>query len=362
MSQNSESVSSVRLPLEDPSAIPDRIEAETLAMPLRWIRFATLGVGLLWGYFLLVLVYDETILGIHVGLRYLLPAIVASIGSLYWLGLWVYRRQLVSETQLKDLTVASIAVLLSIVAVDIGYSLYLNTINSIGVDWAEIDYERLSDQHVWIGEEFPAIYYPTEKNFELYKPDEAIGGDMYGEFYYTNLMESSTVVNSVLELRHISYSIDEHGFRETTPLEQAHIFALGDSFTFGWSISQDKTWVERLDWGARVQFGCQRLLTQTAVDASGVYASDGAGFHQDPAFAMDDLRRQRSRRFLRDLASRSDSGRRCLQEPLCGNHRGDAQLSSPHDQRAVRDQSAEDGPNHSCFASQGHQLSRSLLG
>jgi hypothetical protein len=43
------------------------------------------------------------------------------------------------------------------------------------------------------------------------------------------------------------YSTDERGFRETTPLHHARIFALGDSFTFGQSTHQDKIWTEVLE-------------------------------------------------------------------------------------------------------------------
>jgi len=252
MKQNLKSRKDIVPPYNQNAAFAGHIQPKELIIPTRWIRLATLGVGLLWGYFLLVLVYDETILGIHVGLRYLLPAIVASFGSLYWLGLWVYRRQLVSETRLKDLAVASIAVLLPIVAVDIGYSLYLNAIN-LSVqeealrrrDWSL--YSQESDWQLWHYQLFPRSFYPTEKNFQLNKPNQAMSSDVYGAAYYRKLIESPTIANLVLERRHISYAIDEHGFRETTPLEQAHIFALGDSFTIGDGISQDKTWVERLE-------------------------------------------------------------------------------------------------------------------
>jgi hypothetical protein len=56
-------------------------------------------------------------------------------------------------------------------------------------------------------------------------------------------MESPTLAKSVFELHQFSCSIDQHGFRNTTPLGQADIFALGDSFTFGWAIGAEKSWV-----------------------------------------------------------------------------------------------------------------------
>jgi lysophospholipase L1-like esterase len=93
----------------------------------------------------------------------------------------------------------------------------------------------------------PRRYYPTEKNFKLHKPSVTMELEAYGDLYYSKLMASPTVANSVLKLRRLRYSIDELGFRETTPLGQARIIVLGDSFTYGVDTSQDKTWVELLE-------------------------------------------------------------------------------------------------------------------
>jgi hypothetical protein len=60
-------------------------------------------------------------------------------------------------------------------------------------------------------------------------------------------MKSQTLAKSVFELHPVSISIDESGFRETTPLAAAKIFALGDSFTLGWGVKQNETWVEQLE-------------------------------------------------------------------------------------------------------------------
>ena len=45
----------------------------------------------------------------------------------------------------------------------------------------------------------------------------------------------------------MTFTIDIHGFRETTSLDAAQVFALGDSFVFGYGTVQDKTWVEQLE-------------------------------------------------------------------------------------------------------------------
>jgi lysophospholipase L1-like esterase len=245
--QNLKSRKDVMLPSEKQNALAGHTRSKEFTMPVKWIRLATLGLGLLWTYFLLVFFYADSILGVSIRFRYLALTIVASFGGIHWLGHWLYRRQLVSETRLKDLAVVSIAVLVSILAADIGYSVYFGAVNlASAADYSQ-DYYRWTDPQLGIEESQPRTYYPTEKNFTIYKPNVTMGNDTYGDSYYRRLTECPTVFNSVPELRHVSYSIDEHGFRETTPLEQAHIFALGDSFTFGYGVDQDKTWVELLE-------------------------------------------------------------------------------------------------------------------
>lgn len=214
-------------------------------MTPKWIRLATLGIGLLWTYLLLVLSLGNSVLGFHVQLRYLAPAIVASFLGIYGVVSWVDRQCLVSPTGLKGLTVASIATLVSLLAGDIGYSVYLN-LNAMGNPYKDpYDlYYLATDPHVSMPKGLPHRYFPTEKNFRIHKPNVTVKFLMYGDLYYPRLLDSPTVVNSVLKLRYILNSIDEHGFRESTPLKRAHIFALGDSFTYGVGTDQNETWVE----------------------------------------------------------------------------------------------------------------------
>jgi hypothetical protein len=130
---------------------------------------------------------------------------------------------------------------------DVGYSLYLDFQNRDNYEhWFQESY-RLTDRQVWFGEIVPPIYYPTTKNFFLHKPNVRVRSDVYGWFYYSALMRSPTVVNSVLERRTVSFSIDKHGFRETTPIDRARIFALGDSFTFSTLVDQRRSWVKLLE-------------------------------------------------------------------------------------------------------------------
>ncbi len=216
-------------------------------MSRNWILFAVLAIGMLWTYFLVVFFLETTVLWIYIRHRYLVLMIIASFGTIYGVVQWACRRQLLSVSRLKDISIASITTMISIIGVDIGYSVYSNVVNQNSGEHVYQNYHRMTDRQIWNNELFPRSYYPTEKNFPLYKPKVTMSGNTFGGNYYRELIHSPTMTNSVLELRHIKYSIDEYGFRETTPLKQARIFALGDSFTFGLSTSQDNIWVEVLE-------------------------------------------------------------------------------------------------------------------
>src|SRR5262249_38125845 len=69
----------------------------------------------------------------------------------------------------------------------------------------------------------------------------------YGAYYLPQLMKSSTLAQSVFQLKNVSYSIDEYGFRETVSPVDAKIFACGDSFVFGHGVDQTRTWVKLLE-------------------------------------------------------------------------------------------------------------------
>ncbi|MBI3637533.1 MAG: hypothetical protein HY216_15180 [Candidatus Rokubacteria bacterium] len=88
--------------------------------------------------------------------------------------------------------------------------------------------------------------FPTARNFQTYRPNVTASGWRYGDLASGRLLQDPRLVRLVLERRYVTYVIDEHGFRETTPLRQARILALGDSMTLG-STTQDKTWPKVLE-------------------------------------------------------------------------------------------------------------------
>lgn len=151
------------------------------------------------------------------------------------------------ESLLTNLGVIGAAILLCLVVVDTGYSVY-EQVRVIKSGKHSPLRSRRTDSHLFLDEYLPRIYYPTGLNFHLHKPGYRASGRCYGYFYDSpELLKSQTVREKVLELTEISFAIDERGFRETIPLETAEIVTLGDSFTFGSSVDQDQNWPKVLE-------------------------------------------------------------------------------------------------------------------
>ena len=209
-----------------------------------WRWAATLAIGSLWTYLAVVFLLDESVLGIDVRRRYLALAIPAGFAIVYGLLPRLEHRGWVSVGRLQDFAVGGFAVLIALLAADLVLAVYLNSLDR---GHPANPVHREMDPSVWIGEGMPRRYHPTEKSFVVHKPSVTMTLESsYGDFYYARLMESPTIVESVLQARPVDYHIDAHGFRETTPLEEARVFALGDSCVYGVGIAQDRTWVELL--------------------------------------------------------------------------------------------------------------------
>ena len=207
-------------------------------MSLRQGWLLTSGVWAPWAYVLAVFVSDETVLGVEVRPWHWWPLAAIAFAVAYGAVHWCYRVRLVSGSRLKKASVASVIALASILAVDYGYAFFDN------VRSAEVagDLGCVNDDEL-----LPARYYPTEENFSLYRPMQSVSGKTCGHWARASWMASPTLASTVFEVRDQRYSIDSHGFRETTPLEQAHVFALGNSFALGQATHQDRTWPEVLE-------------------------------------------------------------------------------------------------------------------
>lgn len=208
------------------------------------IALVTASIWLLLTYLLLALVMGDRYLGITWSTRFIALALLVSFGAIYVVLSWLKQKERVSVNRLKETGLFSIIVLCSILGVDLAYGVFSNTrIETV----QDIEAERGQDPQEWHGEIYPRIYSPTNRNFWLHKPNVTVNATLYGQFYYPELLRSPTLVNSVLESRPQTFIIDQHGFRNTTSMEDARVFALGDSYVLGENVSQDDVWVKDLE-------------------------------------------------------------------------------------------------------------------
>lgn len=203
------------------------------ARPQLGVAFASI-----WAYFSAVFLVGEPVLPLSIGLWLWLFSIVVFllIGNL--LSTWVVRSKVLPAAQLVNFSLFGVVLIVCLIVLDITYSMYINSVAS-GVDSTR---SRLFDENVWAGELYPKVYYPTERNFALHKPNVIVSGNLFGNFYSEPMLNSPTLVGSVLKKYPITIRINELGFRESKEIGDAEIFALGDSFTFGWGINASESW------------------------------------------------------------------------------------------------------------------------
>ena len=206
------------------------------AAPRQWIRLTSFSLALLCAYLVLVAWPSG----------FSMPSTCGGAAAaflLVWWGLrWCHRQRPWRETRLQDVATFSVASLLSLLAIDTGYAIYGN-LSAPPDSTTERQYELASIPESLEPEIAPRQYYPTGKNFLLYKPGvthESLS--TRGWFLPGQSIQHAELAGS----SGVSYRIDGHGFRETSPMEGAGIFALGDSMTFGYHVGQRENWVDLL--------------------------------------------------------------------------------------------------------------------
>jgi hypothetical protein len=204
-------------------------------LPPKQATLIAAGVCLTWAYIVAVFLLGEQFFGFPVRYRFWWPIIALSFVGTYWLVQVAYRRQWLSHSHLKKIALVSVVAVLSFLAVDIGYTIVENLGRPTIITRSGLGLPCFNDNDL-----LPRRFYPTERNFRVYSPNWSDSGRVCGS-------PPVRGAASVREVREQLYSTDENGFRETTPLEQARIFALGDSFTFGHTTHQDKIWPEVLE-------------------------------------------------------------------------------------------------------------------
>ena len=194
--------------------------------------------ALAWAYISAVFLVDEPGMPLNIGLGLWLLFIVIALIVGNVLASVLVCRNLLTEQQLAGLSLFCGALLISVMVLDIGYSMYINSTKSS----FDIMKSRVYDKNVWVSELYPKVYYPTERNFALHKPNVTVSGEPFGNFYSESMQNSPTLIDSVLEKYPVTISINELGFRDSSDISTAEIFTLGDSFTFGWGVNEEESW------------------------------------------------------------------------------------------------------------------------
>jgi lysophospholipase L1-like esterase len=174
------------------------------------------------------------------------PGLVALVLLVFALLLWglagLAKRGQLAWEWINGLALALPVTLAGLLALDGLYAAYIER----SAPPPPLD-DRHFDSHYAAGEFYPPLYYPTPRNFRLHRPGIHVSMAHYGDYFSTQLLQSETLRREVLALRQVAIAIDEHGLRESRPIDGAQIAALGDSFTFGWGMNEEQTWVRQLE-------------------------------------------------------------------------------------------------------------------
>lgn len=208
--------------------------------PNRWILLASLAAWSFAAYLVIVLPVDRFLPAINrwqvAGPLSLVSCALACVAMRR-----LAVRAAMSGERLKDITLMFVILLFCPLAVDAGFTAYTQFNSKFRVDQRRLFQQRVLDPRVWDGELMPVTYHPTEANFWLYKPEQIRRATVYGEHYYTELSRHAVLKNSVLEAREIEFIIDRYGLRNVDDPAGAAVFALGDSFCFGYHVTQNAT-------------------------------------------------------------------------------------------------------------------------
>jgi lysophospholipase L1-like esterase len=204
------------------------------------VRLATLALAALLLYLLLVLALDAQIAQVTLTWPWIGAAfVIGTVGFARGLG----RAERLSAGALLNVALLALALLAGLLVADLGTSAYL------GLSAPATDLQTLArtDRHALIEEWYPRTYAPTSANFVVQKPDFTISGRHFGGYYVPGMLRSRTLADSVLDQRELTIHIDSRGFRERSALEGCPMYTLGDSFTFGWGITDGASWPDLLE-------------------------------------------------------------------------------------------------------------------
>ena len=180
---------------------------------------------------------------VGIGGRELLLLLVVVSGAVAAFTWWAVRS---GGDAVPNLGLVSGFALAAFLVADALGGVYLNSLGSSG-GRLDAEDERTGDANLWHGELAPRRYFPTSGHIQLYKPNVLLTAEVFGEFYRPSMLRSPLLVDSVLERRSVTYSINRHGFRESSSFEESRIYALGDSFVFGYATDEGVIWTDVLE-------------------------------------------------------------------------------------------------------------------
>jgi hypothetical protein len=220
------------------------IPSDTVSERRKLLIISTVTISILSFYLGAIFFLRETFLGFEfrLGSLALLTFGSVALATLFCFALYRYATNYVSVA--VDVHKSALVTLLLFIALDIGYS---EIQNATKLRSNIPGYGRGKDPNYLVGEFYPRLYFPTVRNFALQKPNFTVTASSFGDLYWSGMLNSPTLLNSVLELRTVSIEINNFGFREVEPIENARVFALGDSFVFGPAVNADKSWVKTLE-------------------------------------------------------------------------------------------------------------------
>src|SRR5262249_32573334 len=221
--------------------VSDRVSERIKLLTFSSLTIATIATSA--AYLGSIFLLGQSFLGFKFHARHEDLLILGLVALAMWLCLVLAKHAPNYVPVAMNVEISILITLLLMIAVDTSYALIQNAANPRSSD----SNGREHDSNFVIGEFYPKNYFPTDKNFVVCKPGITVTASSFGTFYSSDMLDSPTLVNSTLERHTVSIAINELGFRETEPIEDARIFALGDSFTFGWGVNVDKTWVKQLE-------------------------------------------------------------------------------------------------------------------
>jgi SGNH hydrolase-like domain, acetyltransferase AlgX len=220
-----------------------RYGADGLDCSRPWVLSGHLGLALAWGYLLAVFALQEQVFGFSVGaVEWMALTLGAWLASVLLVRTLIARGRL-SWQALRGPILALWVSLLGLAILDVGYSAVLYW---LGRD-TRVEELAKFDRHSLIGEVYPRLYYPTDRNFRLHKPNYHVTVPTYGNFYSPTMLRSPTLTKEVLQAHPITININRYGLREQLRFALAQVYALGDSFTFGWGLDAAQSWVKVLE-------------------------------------------------------------------------------------------------------------------